>query len=67
MIAKKAGMDTDLQDTVDYLRESLPSYEINIEGAEIRFNSEAKSYDGAFPARLLVEMYHENMIDYMFI
>lgn len=67
MIAKKSGMDTDLQDTIDYLRESLPSYEINIEGTDIRFHSEAESYDGAFPARLLVEMYRENMIDQMFI
>ncbi|HYR76302.1 MAG TPA: TIR domain-containing protein [Pyrinomonadaceae bacterium] len=67
MIAKKTGMDTDLRETVDYLRSSLPSYEINIEGTNIRFVNEAESYDGAFPARLLVEMYRENMIDHMFI
>jgi hypothetical protein len=67
MIAKKCGMDTDLQGTLDYLRESLPNYEIKFESTEIRFHSEAESYDGAFPARLLVEMYRENMIDYMFL
>jgi hypothetical protein len=67
MIANKTGMDTDLQDTLEYLRESLSAYEINIEGTEIRFHSEEHSYDGAFPARLLVEMYRENMIDYMFL
>lgn len=31
------------------------------------FHSDQESYDGSLPARLLVEMYRENMIDYMFI
>ena len=67
MIANKTGMDTDLQDTVNYLRDHLSSYEITIDGTEIRFHSEEESYDGSFPARLLVEMYRENMLDYMFL
>lgn len=35
MIAKKTGMDTDLQDTLNYLCESFPSYEVTIEGTQI--------------------------------
>lgn len=65
MIANKTG--TDLQDTVNYLRDYLSSYEITIDGTNIRFRSEEESYDGSFPARLLVEMYRENMLDYMFL
>jgi|GEM_PF-3157368 len=67
MIASKTGMDTDLQATLRYLRESLPTYEIEIDGTQIHFQSKAEAYDGVFPARLLVEMYRENMIDSMFL
>lgn len=38
MIANKTGMDTDLQDTLDYLRDSLPGYDIDVEETKIRFN-----------------------------
>jgi hypothetical protein len=67
MIANKTGMDTDLQGTLNYLRDSLPSYDIDIEGTKIRFYSESASCDATFPARLLVEMYRENMLEDMFI
>ena len=67
MIANKTGMDTDLQGTLDYLRNSLPGYDIDIEGTKIRFYSEGSSCDATFPARLLVEMYREKMLEDMFI
>ena len=67
MIAKKTGMDIDLQGTLNYLRDSLPRYDIDIEGTKIRFYSETASCDATFPARLLVEMYRENMLEDMFI
>ena len=67
MIANKTGLDTDLQGTLQYFRESLPKYEIDIEGTQIHFYSEAERYEAFFPARLLVEMYRENMIDSMFL
>ena len=67
MIANKLGMDTDLQGTLNYLRESLPGYDIDIVGTKIRFYSEGASCDATFPARLLVEMYRENMLEDMFI
>jgi hypothetical protein len=67
LIANKTGLDTDLQGTLEYLRASLPKYEIDVQGTQMRFHSEAECYDGVFPARLLVEMYRENMIDSMFL
>jgi TIR domain len=67
LIASKTGMDTDLQGTLQYLRKSLPKYEINVHGTQLHFHSEAEAYDAVFPARLLVEMYRENMIDSMFL
>lgn len=67
MIARKTGMDTDLQNTLQYLRDSLSSYTVELEGTSIRFHSESEGYDGAFPTRLLVEMYRQDMIDSMFL
>ncbi len=67
LIANKTGLDTDLQGTLQYFRKSLPKYEITIEGTQIHFYSEAERYEAFFPARLLVEMYRENMIDSMFL
>lgn len=67
MIANKTGMDTDLQGTLNYLRDSLPDYDIDVEGTKIRFYSEGACCDATFPARLLVEMYRENMLEDMFI
>lgn len=67
LIANKTGLDTDLQGTLQYFRKSLPKYEINIEGTQIHFYSEAERYEAFFPARLLVEMYKENMVESMFL
>ena len=67
LVAQKTGMDTDLMDTIKYLREWLPDYEITFEGTSIRFICETEGYDGAFPTRLLVEMYKEDMLESMFL
>jgi len=67
IVARKTGLDLDLQGTLDYLRSSLPDYVIELEGTTIRFHCDAESYDGAFPTRLLVEMYREDMLESMFL
>jgi len=67
MVARKTGLDVDLRGMLEYLRQSLPDYEIELEGTSIRFRCETEQYDGAFPSRILIEMYREGMLDFMFL
>lgn len=67
LIARKTGLDTDLEGMLRYLRGFLTGYSIELDGTTVRFRCETESYDGAFPTRLLVEMYREDMLDSMFL
>ncbi|MEZ4503564.1 MAG: TIR domain-containing protein [Dehalococcoidia bacterium] len=67
IIAQKTGLDTDLAGMLAYLRSWLPDYTIELEGTQVRFQCQVESYDGSFPARLLVEMYRQDMLDSMFL
>ena len=66
-IAKKLGRNVELDKTLEYLRDALPSYEINLAGTEIAFKCEEEEYYGEFPARLMIEMFRTGMIDFMFV
>jgi hypothetical protein len=67
LMAQKTGMDTDLIGALEYLRDWLPNYEINLDGTSITFICETEDHSRAFPTRLIVEMYKEDMLDSMFL
>ncbi|MEX2515939.1 MAG: TIR domain-containing protein [Gammaproteobacteria bacterium] len=67
LLARKTGLDTDLEGMLQYLREFLTDYSIELNGTAVRFQCESEGYDSAFPTRLLVEMYREDMLDSMFL
>lgn len=66
-ILRKAGVQTELDEMIQLLRDYLHDYTINEEGTDIRFRCEAENYDGRFPTRLLLEMYRIDQLEHMFL
>lgn len=67
IIAKKLGIDTDLNETIQELRNLLPKYKITASGSYIVFENTIEDYYNEFPASLLIEMYKLGMIETMFV
>lgn len=67
LIAKKLEKSTDLENTLSYLRNSLPNYIINIKNTDIIFDCKQEEFYTEYPIRLLVDMYKLGEIDRMFL
>lgn len=63
----KVGLQMDLDEMLQFLREYLRDYAIEEDGTQISFKCEAESYEGSFPTRLLLEMWRIDMLEYMFL
>jgi hypothetical protein len=66
-ILRKIGLQTELDEMVDYLRAYLVDYTIDADGTDLCFKCEKEQYEGHFPIRLLLEMYRIDQLDHMFL
>lgn len=66
-ILRKVGLQTELDEMLEFLREYLPGYTVEEDGTEISFKCESEQYEGSFPTRLLLEMWRIDMLEYMFL
>lgn len=67
-ILRKVGLQTELDEMIQYLRDYLVDFTIEEDGTDICFKNPAENdYEGHFPTRLLLEMYRINQLDHMFL
>lgn len=55
-ILRKIGLQTELDEMVDYLSAYLVDYTIQADGTDLCFKCEKEQYEGHFPIRLLLEI-----------
>lgn len=66
-ILRKVGVQTELDEMLDFLREYLVNYTIEENGTTIFFKCEEENYEGHFPTRLLLEMHRIDQLEHMFL
>jgi hypothetical protein len=67
-LLQKVGLQTELDEMVQYLRGYLVHYAVEEDGTQICFRCpEENDYVGYFPTRLLLEMYRIGQLDHMFL
>jgi len=66
-ILQKVGLQTEVDEMLDFLRGYLSNYVIQEDGTEISFSCESEQYEGSFPTRLLLEMWRIDMLEHMFL
>jgi hypothetical protein len=65
-ILRKVGLQTELDEMIQFLREYLVDYTIEEDGTDICFKCEKENnYVGYFPTRLLLEMYRIDQLEHM--
>jgi hypothetical protein len=66
-ILSKLGIQTEVDQMINYLVTHLPGYVITIQGTDLRFRSDREGFEADYPVRLMLEMFRANQLERMFI
>lgn len=67
LIARKTGHDLEVEQMLNYMKESLPEYEISHQGGIASFTCTSENVHYEFPIRLLLEAYRVGLLDFIFL